>query len=238
MSVIKKRITDVFSDLKENIERKEQEMLQDADEFIEGNTKQIDDLLRLANGMAMNLSELTGSLEDVIENYDQSAACDYYAKHYQQIRDASKTDLPQLQQISSQTQTKFLISARNINEILEGLQNFKLDIDSLHLEMQGSNPAKRSTAQHEERGKNSGSQGPTSVFEMGYKEFSNLKTSVAKTMNKIMQNSEKQPQNQHPYYNLKAKKGAEFKQPQQQHEYIDERNYEEEDEHDYDFMRR
>lgn len=214
ISTIKKRISDVFSDLKENIDRKEQELLREADDFEDQNTKQIDNLLRLANGRAMNLSEHTHNIKDVLNNYDQQSACEFYSKNYHGIRESNTTEIPQLEQIANQAQNKFLIKAENINEIIEGLNNFKLDVNSLHLNMDVNldEPAyRRNTAAYEERGRMTVTQAPSNIFELGYKNNSSLKTSVAKTMSKIKQNLVVDNPKQPPYYDPRPTKGTSFR---------------------------
>jgi hypothetical protein len=170
---IKKKISETFNDLKQHIERKEQELLREVDDFEEQNVKQVDHLLRLANGRAINLSEHTQSIKQVLNQYDQRTACDFYSKNYEHILDFNISDLPQLENIAHQAQARFQISAQNFNEIMEGLQNFKLDIGHLHLEMNTNfkeQPAqKRSVPAHEERGRMTHSQGPANIFELGYK---------------------------------------------------------------------
>jgi len=188
VSGVKKRISDVFSDLKMNIERKEQEMLREADDFEDQNVKQIDNLLRLANGRAMNLSEHTHTIKDILNSHDHKAAWDFFSKNYEKIKESSTSDLPQLDQVASQAQARVNISSHNLNEILESLQNFKLDVSELGLKLQSNfttsmtAPDRRQTAIYEERGK------ATNIFELGYNSNSTLKTSVAKTMNKLKQN--------------------------------------------------
>ena len=180
-------------ELKQTIDQKEQEMLSEADAFIQKSTKQIDHLSRLANGRAMNLGEQIQAIDQVLSNYDPVAAWNYYAKNYDQIKDSNRSDLPQLQQILAQNQTKFEISAKNINEILEGLRSFKLEMNSLHLEMQINNPERRTNTVYEERGKDSVPKQSMSVFELGYRQNSSLKNSVAKTMNNIISNVKRGP---------------------------------------------
>lgn len=244
---IKKRISDTFKELKDHIDRKEQEMLREADEFEEHNTKQVDHLLRLANGRAMNLSEHTQTIKEVLNQYGHQAACDFYAKNYQQIKESNTSDLPQLDQLASQTQAKVQISSKNIQEIIEGLQNVKLEIGDLKLQLNSSYSApkevRRNTAIFEERGKMTVSQGPSSVFDLGYKQ-GNLKSSVAKTMNKLKQNlvvsddnyynQENFKQNTSYQYENQPKRGpAKVQNPPQ--EYY---NDYDEDEEDYRFMHR
>lgn len=74
VNVIKKKVRDVFMELKQTIDQKEQEMLSEADAFIQKSTKQIDHLSRLANGRAMNLGEQIQAIDQVLSNYDPVAA--------------------------------------------------------------------------------------------------------------------------------------------------------------------
>ena len=213
VSSIKKKISDVINELKEKIDRKEQELLSEAEEFEDQSTKQIDHLLRLANGRAMNMSEHIQSIKEVLNNYDHQSACDFYAKKYQEINESSGTEIPQLETISSQAQNKFQVKADNINEIIEGLQNFKLNIGTLNLKMDPLQDStnKRSSAIYEERGKMNGPQLPTNIFELGYKANSSLKTSVAKTMNKIKQNLVMENPGSQQYFDPKPTKGPSFR---------------------------
>ncbi|CAI2366576.1 unnamed protein product [Moneuplotes crassus] len=212
VSSIKKRISDTVQELKENIDRKEQELLKEADEFQEQNTKQVDHLLRLANGRAMNLSEHIQTIKQALTNYDFKTACNFYSKKFSEINESSDTEIPQLESISRQAKNKFQIKSQNINDIIESLQNFKLNLGGLNLKM---NPLedisnKRQAANFEERPKET--QGlPQNLFELGYKANSSLKTSVAKTMNKIKQNFVDDSPQDHQFYDPKPTKGPSFR---------------------------
>lgn len=227
---IKKCISEVFSELRDKIDQKEQEMMKEADDFIDENTKQMSNLLRLANGRAMNLSSYVQSIKDVLQDYDPQATCEYFAKNHQSIKDSAKSGLPELQQISSQTQSKFQINTQNISDVLDEIKNLRVNFGSLNLEMKENANPHRGTAIYEERGKNMNShqqqqQPSQSVFELGYKQNSNLKSSVAKTMNNIMAN---------------VNKNSNFRNSVQESEYSGHRMYNEEEheDHDFDFIRR
>lgn len=237
---VKKRISDAFTDLRDNIDRKEQELLREADDFSDQNVKQIDHLLRLANGRAMNLSEHTQAIKEALNMYDHHSACEFYCKNYQQIKESNTSDLPQLDQIAGQTHKRFQISVHNINDILEGLHNYKLNIASLHLDINQPLDNSQSQQRREERGKGTnGGLNSQSPYDLGYKNSSGLKSSVAKTMNKIKQNLVVSERPQQQYYDYKASKGSAYKNPAMSQGYYNSRVYDEEDdEEDYMFMNR
>mmetsp|Transcript_16352 Transcript_16352/g.14271 ORF Transcript_16352/g.14271 Transcript_16352/m.14271 type:complete len:287 (+) Transcript_16352:97-957(+) len=243
VSIIKNKISSVITEIKDSILRKEQEMLREADEFGEQNTKQIDHLLRLANGRAMNLSEHTQTIKEALNNYDQKSACEFYSKKYQEINESNDTEIPQLETISAQAQSKFQIKAKNIDGIIERLQNFKLNVGNLHLQFEGNEADnRRSSSIYEERGKATNSNLPSNIFDLGYKATSGLKSSVAKTMNKIKKNLVSEPQlDSNQYYEAKLQKNPGFRNTAGTDNSIHREHnlYDEEDEDDdLGFMRR
>ena len=161
----------------------------------------------------MNLSEHTQTIKEALNNFDQKAACEFYSKKYSEINESNDTEIPQLETISAQAQNKFSIKAQNINDIIERLQNFKLNVGNLHLQLEGNaEDHRRSTAIYEERGKMNGSNLPSNIFELGYKTASGLKTSVAKTMNKIKKNLVvDSPAESKGYYEAKLTKNPGFR---------------------------
>ena len=238
---IKKRISDVFGDLKRHIERREHDLLKEADDFLDQHIKQIEGLIKLANGRSMNLGEHIQSIKQVINQYDQLGAWDFYSKYFNQINQTSASELPQLEEITNHTQTKFQINVQNMNQIMESIQAFKLEVGSLQLEVSNTSKdvydQRKSMAIHEERGRMNSMQSPN-IFELGYKNNTSLKSSVAKTMNKIKQNlvvSERQQ-----YWDFKPSKGSSFRNPAIEKHSFENRQFteEEHDEEDFNFINR
>ncbi len=118
-----------------------------------------------------------------------------------------------MESISAQSRNKFTIKSQGINSIIEDLGNFKLNIGSLNLQMNALEDIsnKRPSATFEERGKD-GTGLPQNLFELGYKANTSLKTSVAKTMNKIKPNFvDDSPQNQY-FEASKPTRGPSFRE--------------------------
>ena len=189
----------------------------------------------------MNLKEHIQSIKQIVNQYDHFGAWDFYSKYYNQIKESNNSDLPQLEAITAQTQSKFQINVQNMNQIMESLQAFKLEVGSLHLEVNSlskdSTGLRKSAVAYEERGKMNSMQSPN-IFEIGYKNNSSLKSSVAKTMNKIKQNLVVSDQKQQ-YYDFKPTKGSSFRNPANEKQLYENPPFEEDhDEEDFNFINR
>jgi hypothetical protein len=196
VSSIKKRVTDLFEDLRYNIERKEQELLEEVEAFEDDTSTQIDDLLKLANGRAMNLSEYTRTIKEVLNSKDTQLANEFYSKNHSQIQESLITDLPQLDQITNQVQPKILISAQNMASLLDSMQCFNSKIAPLHLQISTNlsqtlpsrNSATFSKAPYPLPASDNYKNPHSNQVFSHYDTNSLLKNSVAKTMDKLKQN--------------------------------------------------
>lgn len=200
-----------MAELRKKLNQKEQELLREADEFEEHNTKKVDHLLRLANGRAMNLSEHIQTIKEALVGMDHRQACEFYSKKYTEIHESNDTELPQLENISYQAQNKFQVKSQSINEILEKLQNFKLNVGSLNLQMNSlQDISNRRENFGEQRGKDT-SNLPSNLYELGYK-GNGSKPSVLKTMNKIKENFDPDSDfKKDQFYDPRPTRGPSFK---------------------------
>lgn len=140
-NTIKQQMSNAFEEIRHRLERKEREMLQQADHFTEQNLKEVDQMIRILNGRGMVLSQTINEIKGNMEGRDDCGLLDFFANNYAKIISGSESDLPQLKDISQQAQLKCNINTKSLNNFIEDLQGLQLEIQNTNAKMENLTPS-------------------------------------------------------------------------------------------------
>ena len=93
-NTIKQKMTNAFEDIRQRLEKKEREILQSADMFMDSKIKEVDGIIRILNGRNHSLN---GSIENIKENLhdkDDGGLLEYFALEFPKIAQSTDSDLP------------------------------------------------------------------------------------------------------------------------------------------------
>jgi len=74
-----------FEELRQRLDKKEREMMINADQFMERNLQEVDSFIRLINGRCINLNSTVELIKHAIKSNDDAGLMNYYALNHQKI---------------------------------------------------------------------------------------------------------------------------------------------------------
>lgn len=79
---IKQQMSNAFEELRQRLDKKERELMSNADSFLEKNLLDIDLNIRLITGRCQNLSQTSESIYHTIKTTDEAGLLSFYATNF------------------------------------------------------------------------------------------------------------------------------------------------------------
>eukprot|EP00347_Sterkiella_histriomuscorum_P002534 403367782 len=131
-NAIKQQMANSFEELRQRLDKKEREMMINADSFMEKNLSEVESFIRLINGRCINLNSTVDMIRHATKSSDDVGLMNYYALNHQKIlQSALDSDLPQLKEIPKQVNLKCDVDIQSLNRFIEEIEGLQLAIAAL-----------------------------------------------------------------------------------------------------------
>ena len=101
-NTIKQKMANAFEDIRQRLEKKEREIMANADNFSESKIKEMDGIIRILNGRSQVLNQSIEQVKSNLRERDDGSLLEYFALEFPKIAQSTDSDLPQLREISEQ----------------------------------------------------------------------------------------------------------------------------------------
>lgn len=78
-------MANAFEDIRQRLEKKEREMLSNADVFMEQKINEMDGIVRILNGRVHSLQTNIDNIKDHLENWDDAGTLEYFALEFPKL---------------------------------------------------------------------------------------------------------------------------------------------------------
>lgn len=93
-------MANAFEELRQRLDKKERELMINADTYMDKNVSEIDSYIRLINGRCVNLNSTVDQIKTQIQQSDEIELMNFYSNNQKKILSAViESDLPQLKEI-------------------------------------------------------------------------------------------------------------------------------------------
>ena len=89
-------MANVFEDIRQRLEKKEREIMANADNFQESKLNEMDGIVRILNGRAQVLNTSINQVKTNLKERNDSGLLEYFAIEFPKIAQNTDSDLPQL----------------------------------------------------------------------------------------------------------------------------------------------
>ena len=101
-NTVKQKMANAFEDIRQRLEKKEREIMANADNFQESKLNEMDGIVRILNGRAQVLNTSINQVKTNLKERNDSGLLEYFAIEFPKIAQNTDSDLPQLWEISDQ----------------------------------------------------------------------------------------------------------------------------------------
>lgn len=127
----KQQIKHAFEDLRARLDKKERELSQQADRFLEENIKELDSISRVLSVKVTGISDLYNTVARVIQQANQRELIDFYSESKERLFSKVESETSQLQGYDRTVSMKCFINAQSVADHIESLKGLQLQISSL-----------------------------------------------------------------------------------------------------------
>ena len=93
-------MANAFEDIWQRLEKKEREIMSNADNFQESKLNEMDGIIWILNGRAQVLNQSINQVKTNLKERDDAGLLEYFAIEFPKIAQSTDSDLPQLREIS------------------------------------------------------------------------------------------------------------------------------------------
>jgi hypothetical protein len=127
----KQQMAHAFEDIRQRLEKKERELLNNADRLMEDSLKELDSYTRMISSRNSILRKMSSSVKEVLEEADTVSVIDYFAENKEHILRTVENEQGQIDKLEQVSNLKCYINPASVSEHIEALRGLQLSISAV-----------------------------------------------------------------------------------------------------------
>jgi pyruvate-formate lyase-activating enzyme len=126
----KQQILVSFEDLKNRLDKKERELINQIDRTVQDSLRESENFSRLINSKISALENISETLKKVLSEAEQVELLDFYSENQEKLVNSIENELSSLTSIDKSTNLRYVVAPQSLSEHIESIKSVQLQISS------------------------------------------------------------------------------------------------------------